>query len=107
MFVEGQEILEGRYKVMKKCGNGAFGEIYKGKYSALTCRLTMDSGEEKDRRVLRSEGRKFPSNLSLRTFKLTVALQEKGVKHQKHVMLYWESKLIHKLRGKSKFHPQT
>ncbi len=24
------------------------------------------------------------------------------MKNQKHVMLYWESKLIHKLRGKSK-----
>ena len=26
---------------------------------------------------------------------------EKAVKHQKHVMLFWESKLIHKLRGKT------
>lgn len=24
------------------------------------------------------------------------------MKHQRHIMLYWESKLIHKLRGKSK-----
>jgi hypothetical protein len=31
MFLEGQEILEKRYKVMKKVGAGAFGEIYKGK----------------------------------------------------------------------------
>jgi hypothetical protein len=29
-------------------------------------------------------------------------VQEKAVKNQKHVMLFWESKLIHKLRGKSK-----
>lgn len=30
MFQEGQEILEKRYKVIKKQGGGAFGEIYKG-----------------------------------------------------------------------------
>ena len=36
MLVEGQEILEKRYKVISKVGNGAFGEIYKGKYAELT-----------------------------------------------------------------------
>jgi hypothetical protein len=30
MFSENQEILEKRYKVIKKVGGGAFGEIYKG-----------------------------------------------------------------------------
>ncbi len=32
MFDEGQEILEKRYKVIKRLGGGAFGEIYRGKY---------------------------------------------------------------------------
>lgn len=32
MFTEGQEILEKRYKVIKKLGGGAFGEIFKGKF---------------------------------------------------------------------------
>jgi hypothetical protein len=31
MFVENQEILEKRYKVIKRLGGGAFGEIYRGK----------------------------------------------------------------------------
>lgn len=31
-FNEGQEILDRRYKVIKKLGGGAFGEIYKGKH---------------------------------------------------------------------------
>ena len=29
-------------------------------------------------------------------------MQEKAVEKQKHIMLFWESKLIHKMRGKSK-----
>ncbi len=32
---------------------------------------------------------------------MVAAKVEKAVKHQKHVMLFWESKLIHKLRGKT------
>ena len=31
MFEEGDQILEDRYTIVKKCGSGAFGEIYKGK----------------------------------------------------------------------------
>lgn len=31
MFVENQEILDKRYRVIKKLGSGAFGDIYKGK----------------------------------------------------------------------------
>ena len=36
MFAEGQEILEKRYKVIKRLGGGAFGEIYRGKYSLIS-----------------------------------------------------------------------
>jgi hypothetical protein len=35
MLQEGQEILEGRFKIMKKLGCGAFGEIFKGKPLSL------------------------------------------------------------------------
>jgi serine/threonine protein kinase len=31
MLTEGQDILEGRFQIVKKIGSGAFGEIYKGK----------------------------------------------------------------------------
>jgi serine/threonine protein kinase len=69
MLTEGQEILDRRYKVLKKLGGGAFGEIYK------------------------VEKRK--------TGEVLAAKIEKAQRGQKHIMLFWESKLIHKLRGKT------
>ena len=49
MFEEGQEILDKRYRVIKKLGGGAFGEIYKGKstlasHSACQVCLGWDFG---------------------------------------------------------------
>lgn len=40
MLQEGQDILEGRFKIIKKLGSGAFGEIFKGnpsKNSSYIC----------------------------------------------------------------------
>ena len=68
-LTEGQEILDGRFKIVKKLGSGAFGEIFKV--------------EKK------------------KTGEMFAAKIEKAQKSQKHVMLFWESKLIHKLRGKT------
>ena len=36
MLQENQEILEGRFKIIKKLGSGAFGEIFKGKSLTAT-----------------------------------------------------------------------
>lgn len=55
--------------MIKRLGQGAFGEIYKV--------------EKK------------------RTGEFLAAKVEKADKYQRHVMLFWESKLIHKLRGKT------
>jgi len=61
--------LDKRYKIVKKIGGGAFGELYKVE-------------KKKDSSIL-------------------AAKVEKAVKNEKHIMLFWESKLIHKLRGKT------
>jgi len=36
-----------------------------------------------------------------KTGQILAAKVEKAVKMQRHIMLFWESKLIHKLRGKT------
>ena len=36
MLQENQEILEGRFKIVKKLGSGAFGEIFKGNHASTT-----------------------------------------------------------------------
>ncbi len=43
MFIEGQEILEKRYKVIKRLGGGAFGEIYRGKLVSLLRMVLCES----------------------------------------------------------------
>ena len=37
----------------------------------------------------------------IKTGEMLAAKVEKADKNQKHIMLYWESKLIHRLRGKT------
>ncbi len=69
LSISRQEILDKRSKIVKRLGNGAFGEIYK------------------------VEKKKTGDFLATKV--------EKAVKNQKHIMLFWESKLIHKLRGKT------
>lgn len=61
--------MDGRFKIKKKLGNGAFGDIF------------------------RVEKKKTGEHYAAKI--------EKAEKNQKHVMLFWESKLIHKLRGKT------
>ena len=63
------ELLEGRFRVVKKLGTGSYGEIYKV--------------EKKD------DGSIYAAKI------------ERAVKNTKHVMLFYESKLMHKMRGKT------
>lgn len=59
MFIEGQEILDRRYRVVKKLGGGAFGEIYKGNLAFDYFNLYFGySRKEKDGRVLGSQSSK-------------------------------------------------
>jgi len=60
MLQESQEILEGRFKIIKKLGSGAFGEIFKGKFISHTTHpwhpLTSNcSWKEKDWRIFRCQ----------------------------------------------------
>jgi len=66
MLANDQEILDGRFKVIKKLGSGAFGEIFKVQKK--------------------------------KTGEMYAAKCEKATKHQKNPMLFWESKLIHKMK---------
>lgn len=69
MLDDGIDILEGRYKVVKRLGKGAFAEIYQ---------------VEK-----KKNGEMFAAKI------------EPQKSNQKYVMLFWESKLIHKLKDKT------
>ena len=46
MFIEGQEILDKRYRVVKKLGGGAFGEIFKGMLTLLLLKPVFSWEEE-------------------------------------------------------------
>ena len=58
MFIEGQEILDKRYRVIKKLGGGAFGEIYKGIKNTFENLTLCFSREEKVERAVSGQSGK-------------------------------------------------
>ena len=106
--------MDKRYTVIKKLGSGAFGEIYKGKVTKVNFRqltntnfyiLTLvlvekrKTGEFLAAKVVSTYSK--VCILKLCAFLTIWGIKEKAVPMQKHIMLFWESKLIHKLRGKT------
>ena len=54
MFVENQEILDKRYRVIKKLGGGAFGDIFKGKnitFQSISEKYTLSRIHSKIKRI--------------------------------------------------------
>ena len=66
---EGTELLEGRFRVIKRLGTGSFGEIYQVQ--------KQEDGS------------------------IYAAKIERAVQNTKHVLLFYESKLMHMLKGKT------